>query len=148
MAKKYDYSHGSSTRMGLMICACCGKEILNEEFRYRMYYSPDGDSDKDRYITHHRKCTEDDPNWALNDAGVEKVSPFQLKQWLDDEKYEPDVQGAVRCKCGGKLARRYREAYSTDSSFGYVGCTRCDLAFIDSEEIDDVVIKRWNMFNS
>lgn len=52
---------------------------------------------------------------------------------------------ALPCKlCGGKLDTHWHEAFSTDSSFRYVGCSECDVSFGDEDTITQEVIDRWN----
>lgn len=63
---KYDYADASYSRCGLMNCAACGKKIESGEFRYRMAY--DKWFNDTGYVTFHRACTENDPNWKKQDA--------------------------------------------------------------------------------
>lgn len=52
---------------------------------------------------------------------------------------------ALPCKlCGGHLTTLYYDAFSCDSSFEYVGCSDCDVSFVNQEEITPDVIERWN----
>lgn len=51
---------------------------------------------------------------------------------------------ALPCPCGGKLIERHHSAYSTDSSFDYVGCDQCDLSLIEHEKLDDDTVQTWN----
>lgn len=45
-----------------------------------MVYSPDGDSDKDGFITQHRICSVNDRGWAKLDADREASSINQAKK--------------------------------------------------------------------
>ncbi len=53
------YHDAASSQHGLMVCAACGRSILEGEYRVR--------DTPDAYITHHRACAAADPKWAQMD---------------------------------------------------------------------------------
>lgn len=61
--KTYAYANANNTKLGPMICACCGKPIEAGQFRYR--------ETPRSYVLHHRDCSVDDPQWAKLDKEVE-----------------------------------------------------------------------------
>lgn len=71
--KRYQYSHGGSHRVGLMICAHCQQSIGAEEFRYY--------ETEERFVAHHRKCCEDDSAWKRIDNEAAKFKE-QCRQRL------------------------------------------------------------------
>jgi len=48
--------------------------------------------------------------------------------------------------CGGKAELKMHEAYSTDSSFGYLGCSGCSIMLPVDESfvLDEVTLREWN----
>jgi hypothetical protein len=65
MGRPYDhqYHNAATSSAGTMICAACNKPITEGEFRS---YKRTKDQDWG-YVTHHRACSENDPQWALLD---------------------------------------------------------------------------------
>ena len=73
MSKKYDWyyvTNAKSHKTGNMICTHCNKLITQGEYRYR--------ETSNAYLVQHRKCSEQDTHWKINDSLKEK----QLKQIL------------------------------------------------------------------
>lgn len=62
--KSYSYHRAEFSRHGLMICSACNRRIETGEYRCR--------ETKDRYITHHRTCSEEDPQWKKLDEQFQK----------------------------------------------------------------------------
>jgi hypothetical protein len=68
MGKLYDHQYmkpgGGSA--GTMICPTCRNHIDGQHDEWRCAKrNKDGDWG---YVTHHRNCCADDPQWAINDA--------------------------------------------------------------------------------
>ena len=66
----YSYSRVPGSSHGTMHCGACNKPITEGEYRY---YQKTGGHDW-RWVTHHRACTVDDPQWAKRDAAQKAVS--------------------------------------------------------------------------
>jgi hypothetical protein len=63
MTKQFDYGDAATSRHGLMICGACREPITQGQYRYREL--------PDRFVTHHRDCSLDDPRWASLDRRAE-----------------------------------------------------------------------------
>lgn len=64
MAKNWEYSDAAFNKCGLMICTACRKKIASGQFRYR--------ETDEAYLSQHRECSSDDPQWAKIDAEASK----------------------------------------------------------------------------
>lgn len=56
------------SRFGTMNCGACGKDITEGDYRV---YQKSGGHDW-HYVTHHRACCADDPNWEKRDRHAAK----------------------------------------------------------------------------
>lgn len=67
MAKKRNWSYADirTQQCGLMECVKCGQRIAEGQFRY--YMAHDRWFNDIGYVTQHRACSTDDPNWAKLD---------------------------------------------------------------------------------
>lgn len=73
MGKPYDhqYHKPGSGSAGEMICAACRNAIDGVRDEWRSYKrTKDGDWG---YVTHHRNCSLDDPEWARRDAAEKRA---------------------------------------------------------------------------
>lgn len=66
----WSYSCVRSSSHGLMRCHVCGKHITEGEYRYRATYNH---YEHTGYVTAHRDCTTDDPEWAAKDKRMEEA---------------------------------------------------------------------------
>lgn len=76
--RKFRYEYESRSRHGEMKCQLCHKEIKSG-LSYRWWETPNA------YLSEHRSCTEDDPEWAKLD---------KYKQ--DAQKWESDYEQACK----------------------------------------------------
>ncbi|MBB4004439.1 hypothetical protein [Aurantimonas endophytica] len=53
------YENASTSRHGLMVCNVCSQSIDEGDYRCR--------ETEEAYITQHRACSQDDPQWAVLD---------------------------------------------------------------------------------
>lgn len=71
MSKGYDHQYfiNCLDRRGDMICNKCRKEIggVGKATDYRAYKKSKGFDDW-YYVTHHRECCSDDPQWEVEEA--------------------------------------------------------------------------------
>jgi len=77
MAKKHwDYIDNAKVRKhGTMVCTKCNKFIKSGEYRVR--------ETEEAYLSQHRKCSLDDPEWAMRDK--RRVREYkQLKERLSE----------------------------------------------------------------
>lgn len=86
MGKLYDFQYMKPGRgsAGLMVCPVCRNAIDGARDEWRCAKrNKDGDWG---YVTHHRNCCAEDPQWAKNDAFEDRASKriAELRRELAD----------------------------------------------------------------
>lgn len=73
MAKHWTYSDASICTAGVMVCNACRKPITEGAFRYIK-------DDSRGYVTQHKACSPDDPEWKQIAKRQEEYSAYYQRR--------------------------------------------------------------------